>query len=46
MICKHCKQKVIYDQEGDLIHIRFYEQGVDERMCEPNNSDSKIAEVD
>jgi len=44
MKCKYCNQKVIYDLEGNIIHIYLDNKGVDDRLCYPTNPDSKIAE--
>ena len=46
MKCKYCKRKIEYDSEGDLIHTAFEYIGVDPRLCEPSNPDSKIATED
>jgi hypothetical protein len=43
MKCANCKRKIILDMEGDLIHSIYWWRGVDPRMCEPTNPDSKIA---
>ena len=41
--CSNCNKKVMYDTEGDLIHSHLQDSGIDPRMCEPSNPDSKIA---
>ncbi len=43
MKCKYCNKKIILDSEGDLVHTHLINKGVDPRLCEPSNPDSKIA---
>lgn len=43
MKCIYCKRKIHKDLEGDLIHDHLDTKGVDPRMCQPINPDSKIA---
>ena len=44
MRCVNCNKSVVIDQEDNLIHKCYENKGVDARMCNPNNPDSKIAE--
>jgi hypothetical protein len=43
-VCRYCNKRIYTDMEGDLVHLHLDNKGVDPRMCEPNNPDSKIAE--
>lgn len=43
MKCKHCGMEIEFDMENDLVHKHLVNKGVDPRMCDPSNPDSKIA---
>ena len=44
MICRNCKKPIEWDLEADMIHTHLNDKGVDPRMCEPTNPNSKVAE--
>jgi len=44
MKCRHCRGIIIKDLEGDFVHKKFIDKGVDSRMCHPTAKITLIAE--